>query len=161
MPSASSGLSLSTMDEREFVMDPHLHIRIPQLDGPLSVHARRKQPIPMIRKQTMISGGDYPSGSESDSHDFRSRRDRRYPGRKGYHQGRGGKPPDKQGREYPKRGGPPDNGGPSYGGGPPDNGGPPYGGEPPDDGGLPGDGGPPYDGGPPVMEDPLMMEDPQ
>ena len=72
MPSASSGLSLSTMDEREFIMDPHLHIRIPQLDGPLLVHARRKQPIPMIRKQTMISGGDYPSGSESDSHDFRS-----------------------------------------------------------------------------------------
>ena len=72
MPSASSGLSLSTIDGREFVMDPHLHTRIPQLDGPLSVQTRRKHPIPMLRKQTMISGRDYPSESESDSHDFRS-----------------------------------------------------------------------------------------
>ena len=72
MPSASSGLSLSTINGREFVTDPSLHTRIPQLDGPLLVHTRRKHPIPMLRKQTMISGGDYPSGSESDSYDFRS-----------------------------------------------------------------------------------------
>ena len=72
MPSASSGLSLSTMDERDFIAKPHLPIRIPQLDGPSSVHVKRKLPVPMIRKQTMISGGDYPSGSESDSHDFRA-----------------------------------------------------------------------------------------
>ena len=72
MPSASSGLSSSTMDERDFIAKPHLPIRIPQLDGPSSVHVKRKLPVPMIRKQTMISGGDYPSGSESDSHDFRS-----------------------------------------------------------------------------------------
>ena len=72
MPSASGGLSSSTMDEREFITDPHLPIRIPQLDGPLSVHTKRKPPVPIIRKHTMISGGDYPSGSESDSHDFRS-----------------------------------------------------------------------------------------
>ena len=148
MPSASSGLSLSIMDEREFIMDPRLPIRIPQLDGPLSVCTKRKLPVPIVRKHTMISGGDYPSGSESDSHDFRSQRDRRYPGRKGYHQGRGGKPPDKQGREYPKRGGPPDSGGPPFGGGPPYDGGSPYG------------GGPPDNGGPLMMEDPQMMEDP-
>ena len=34
MPSASSGLSSSTMNEREFITEPHLPIRIPQLDGP-------------------------------------------------------------------------------------------------------------------------------
>ena len=72
MPSAGSGLSSSTMDERDLIAEPHLPIRIPQLDGPSLVHAKRKPPVPMIRKQTMISGGDYPSGSESDSHDFRS-----------------------------------------------------------------------------------------
>ena len=72
MPSASSGLSSSTMNEREFMAEPRLPMRIPQLDGPSSVHVKRKQPVPMIRKQTMISGGDYHSGSESDSHDHRS-----------------------------------------------------------------------------------------
>ena len=147
MPSASSGLSSSIMNEREFIMEPCLPIRIPQLDGPLSVCTKRKLPVSLIRKQPMISGGDCPSGSESDSHDFRSRKDRRYPGRKGYHQGRGGKPPNKQGREYLKRGGPPDDEGPPYGGGPPDNRGPPY------------NGGPPYGGGPPMVEEPLTMED--
>ena len=99
MPSISSGLSSSTMDEREFTTEPCLPIRIPQLDGPLSVHTKRKQLVTIIRKQPLISGGDYPSGSESDSHDFRSHKDRRYPGRKGYHQGRGGKPSDKPNRE--------------------------------------------------------------
>ena len=72
MPSASSGLSSSTMNEREFIAEPHLPIRIPQLDGPSLVCVKRKPPVPMIRTQTMISGGDYPSGSESDSHDHRS-----------------------------------------------------------------------------------------
>ena len=99
------------MNEREFITEPHLPIRIPQSDGPSSVRVKRKPPVLMIRQQTMVSGGDYPSGSESDSHDHRSQRDRRYPRRKGYHQGRGGKPTDKQSKEYPSRGGPPDGGG--------------------------------------------------
>ena len=37
MPSVSSGLSSSTMNEREFIAEPHVPIRIPQLDGPSSV----------------------------------------------------------------------------------------------------------------------------
>ena len=106
MPSISSGLSSSTMDERKFTTECCLPIRIPQLNGPSSVHIKRKQPITVIRKQPLTSGGDYPSGSESDSHDFRSHKDRRYPGRKGYHQGRRGKPSDKPDREYSYRGGP-------------------------------------------------------
>ena len=42
MPSISSGLSSSTMDEREFTTEPCLPIRIPQLDGPSLVHIKRK-----------------------------------------------------------------------------------------------------------------------
>ena len=79
MPSISIGLSSSTMDEREFTMEPCLPIRIPQLDGPSSVHIKRKQPITVIRKQPLTSGGDYPSGSESDSHDFRSHKEWKIP----------------------------------------------------------------------------------
>ena len=72
VPSASSELSSSTMNEREYMTEPHIPIRVPQLDGPTSVCVKRKQPVPSIRKQTMIPGGDYPSGSESDSYDNRS-----------------------------------------------------------------------------------------
>ena len=72
VPSASSELSSSTMNEKEFRAEPHLPIRIPQLDGPTSVRVKRKQLVPMLRKQTMIPGGDYPSRSESDSHDHSS-----------------------------------------------------------------------------------------
>ena len=54
---------------------------MPQLDGPVSVHAKRKQPIPKIRKGTMLSGGRYPDESDSDSHCNRSSEDERYPGR--------------------------------------------------------------------------------
>ena len=50
VPSASSDLSSSTMNEREFMAEPHLPIRIPQLDGPTSVHVKRKQLVPMLRK---------------------------------------------------------------------------------------------------------------
>ena len=85
----------------------------------------------------MTSGGDYPSGSESDSHDFRSHEDGRYPGRKGYHQGRRGKSSDKPHREYP------------------------YGGGPTNGGGAPNGGGPLMMEDPLMVEDPLMMEDPQ
>ena len=72
MPSASSGLSSSTLNENEFITEPRLPIRIPQLDGPSPVHMKRKLPVSLMRTQTMVSGGDYPSRSESDSHDNRS-----------------------------------------------------------------------------------------
>ena len=176
MPSISSGLSSSTMNEREFTTEPCLPIRIPQLDGPVLVHTKRKQPLTIIRKQPLISSGDYPSGSECNSHDFRSHKDRRYPGRKGYHQGRRGQPSDKPNREYPYRGGPPDGGGPPYrggpsdSGGPPDDGGTPSGRGPPDDGGPPGNGrpprrprrqGPPGPPGPPGPVRPIIVQQPQ
>ena len=71
MPSVSSGLSSSTINEREFITEPHVPTRIPQLDGPLSVHVIRKLPAP-LRTQTMVSRGDYPSESDSDTHSHRT-----------------------------------------------------------------------------------------
>ena len=76
VPSTSSELSSSIVNEGDFMAESHLPIRLPQLDGPISVHVKRKQLVPMLRKRTMIPGGDYPSGSESDSHDNGSREDR-------------------------------------------------------------------------------------
>ena len=72
MPSASSELSSSIVNEGDFMTGTHLSIRLPQLDGPTSVHVKRKQLATMLRERTTIPGGDYPSGSESDSHDSRS-----------------------------------------------------------------------------------------
>ena len=112
VPSANSELSSSIVNEGDFMAGTHLLIRLPQLDGPTSVHVKRKQLTSMVRERATISGGDYPSESKSDSHDSRSQEGRRYPGRKGHHQGKGGKPPDKYGRGYPRRGRPPNDGRP-------------------------------------------------
>ena len=97
---------------------------MPQLDGPTSVHVKRKQPVPVVRRTT-IPGEGYPDESDSDSHDNRFREDRRYPGRRRYYQERGGRPPDREnnkGQGYPGRGRPPNDGGPPDNGGPPDDG---------------------------------------
>ena len=45
---------------------------MPQLDGPASVHVRRRQPVPEVRRKTIIPGEGYPDESDSDSHDNRS-----------------------------------------------------------------------------------------
>ena len=47
VPTASSELSSSIINERKFEAGSHLPIRLPQLDSPTSVHVKRK---PMIRK---------------------------------------------------------------------------------------------------------------
>ena len=136
VPSSSSEFSSHDMNIEESMARPQLPVIMPQLDGPTSVHVRRKQPVPMVRRRTTFPGEGYPDESDSDSHDNRSCEDRRYPGRRRYYQERGGRPLDRddtQGRGYPGRGRPPNDGGP------------------PDD-----------DGGPPDVEDPLMeMEDHQ
>ena len=122
---------------------------MPQLDGPASVCTQRRQPLPIARRTT-IPGDGFSDDSNSNSHDYKSRDNRRYPGRR-YHRERGGRPPDResnQGQGYPGRGGPPDNGGPPDDGGPSDDGGPPGDGRPSDNGGPPDDGGPPGDGRP-------------
>ena len=47
VPSVSSELSLSIVNEKDFMAGSCLPIRLPQLDGPTSVHVKRK---PMLRK---------------------------------------------------------------------------------------------------------------
>ena len=132
-----------------------------------------------IARRTTIPGNGYPDDSDSDSHNNRFCEERRYPGRRRYHQERGGRPSDRennQGQGYPGREGPPDDGGPPDAGGPPDNGGPSDDGGPPDNRGPPDDGGPPGDGrlprrprrqglpgppGPPGPVHPIIVQQPQ
>ena len=68
---------------------------MPQLDGPTSVRAQRRQPLPITRRTT-IPGEGYPDDSDSDSCNNRFCGDRRYLGRRRYHQERGGRPPDRE-----------------------------------------------------------------
>ena len=51
---------------------PRVPDTMPQLDGPLSVHTRRKRPVPEVRRYTTMPKGSYPDESKSDSHDNRS-----------------------------------------------------------------------------------------
>ena len=71
VPSSNSELSFHDMNIVESSL-ARLHIpdTMLQLDGPLSVHARRR-PIPEVRGYTTMPRG-YPDESESDSHDNRS-----------------------------------------------------------------------------------------
>ena len=69
------------MNIEEPLRRPQLPIMMPQLDGPASVHTKRKQLVPMLRKGTTLSGGGYPDESDSDSHGNRSSEDGRYHGR--------------------------------------------------------------------------------
>ena len=50
VPSASSELSSSIVNKGDFIARSHLPIRLPQLDGPTSVHVKRKQLVPILRK---------------------------------------------------------------------------------------------------------------
>ena len=102
---------------------------IPQLDGPTSVHTRRKPEQEFIQGTTIIPRGGYPDESDSDSHNNRKPHDRQRPSgrRRQYHE-KSGRPPNRgngHGRGYSKRGRPPDDRGPHDDGEPPDDGGPP------------------------------------
>ena len=50
----------------------HIPDMMPQWDGPVSVCARRRRPIPEVRRKTTLPIGEYPDESNSDSHDNRS-----------------------------------------------------------------------------------------
>ena len=110
VPSSNSKLSSLNIDDS--ITRPHLPVVMPQLDGPASVCARRKQPVPVVRRKTIIPGEGYPDESDSDSHDNISCEDRRYPGRRHYQDrdGRSLDREDNQGRGYPGRGRPPNDG---------------------------------------------------
>ena len=49
----------------------HIPDVMPQLDGPTSIHARRR-PVPEFRRKATMPRGGYPDESDSDSHDNRS-----------------------------------------------------------------------------------------
>ena len=139
VPLPNGGISSHSTHMEESIERTIMPNIMPQLDGPASVCMQRRHPLPITRRTT-IPGNGFPDDSNSDSRGYRSHENRGYPGRRRYHQERGGRPPDRennQGQGYPGRGGPPDDGGP------PDNEGPP------DDGGPPDDEGPPVDGRPP------------
>ena len=83
MPSSHSELSTpSNVNVDNSMTMPHMPGVMPQLDGPASVCVRRRQPVPVVRRKTIIPGEGYPDESDSDSHDNRPCEDRRYPGRR-------------------------------------------------------------------------------
>ena len=144
MPTSHSGLSsYDTKITGGTHIRTHTMEMIPQLDGPTSVHSRRRiledarTEQETFQRTTVIPRGDYPDESDSDSHgDRRPHNGQRPSGRRRY-QDRSGRPPDSRNnhdRGYSRRGRPPDGNG-----GPPDDGGHSDG-EPPDDGGPPRNG---------------------
>ena len=52
---------------------------IPQLDGPTSVHTRRRSEQELIQRTTMIPRGGYPDESDSNSHNNRRPHDGQRP----------------------------------------------------------------------------------
>ena len=124
VPTPDGGLSsLSTHTERTIM---------PLLDGPASTRPPRRQPLPTVKRTTIPDDDGFPDNSNSNSHDIRSRDNRRCPGRR-YQQARGGGPPD--------------------GGGPPGNGRPPR--------RTPRRQGPPGPPGPPGPVCPIIVQQPQ
>ena len=85
--SSSGDLSSHNMYMEESIIRSNMPNIMPQLDGPTSVHVQRRQPLP-VTIRTTISGDGYPDDSGSDSHNDRFHEDRRYPGRRKYHQER-------------------------------------------------------------------------
>ena len=147
MPVSHSNLSLygtkltggSCMRTRNTEMVPHL-------DGPISVHSRRR--ISENTRTAMIHRREYPDETCDDSHSGQRTYDDRRPPERRYHE-RSGRPPDResnQDRGYSRRGGPPDNGGP------PGNGRHPR---------YPGRQGPPGPPGPPGPVRPVIVQQPQ
>ena len=127
----------------------HCTEMIPQLDGPMSVHSRRRMLENERSEQesfwriAVIHRREYPNESSNKSHSGRRTHDDKRPPERRYQEG-SGRPPDGRNhceRGYSRRGRPPDRSG-----GPPDDGGAPDDGGPPDDGGTPDDGGHPGNG---------------
>ena len=67
VPSSHSELSSDNNIIDSSIVRPRISDIMPQLDGPASVHARRRQPVPEVRRKTIIPGVGYPDESDSDS----------------------------------------------------------------------------------------------
>ena len=91
---------------------PRIPDIMPQLEGPTSVHARRRPVQEFIQRTAIMPRGGYPYGSDSDSHDNRRSHDeRRHSGRRRHYHDRGGRPPNRrndQERGYSRSERPPD-----------------------------------------------------
>ena len=94
VPSSSGGLSSHSMSMEESLVRSHVPNVMPQLGGPTSVRVQRRQPLPIARRTT-TPGDGYHNDSDSDFHNNRFCEDRRYLGRRRYHQERGGRSPDR------------------------------------------------------------------
>ena len=70
VPTSHSDLSSHDTDIAESSLArPHIPDVMPQLDGPSSIHARRR-PVPeFIQRTATMPRRDYPDESDSDSHD--------------------------------------------------------------------------------------------
>ena len=77
VPTPDGGLSSLSMHTDECIERTVMPNDIPQLDGPASVHAQRRQPLPITRRTTM-SGDGFPDNSDSGSRDHRRYLGRRY-----------------------------------------------------------------------------------
>ena len=93
VPTPNGGLSSHSTHTEESMERSNMPNIMPQLDGPASVCTQRRQPLPVTRRTT-IPGDGFPDDSNSDSHGYRSRENRGYPGRRRHHRERGGRPPE-------------------------------------------------------------------
>ena len=117
MLTSHSGISSHETDIRgSSPVRPQATDIIPKLDGPTSVHTRRRFEQEPIHRTTMIHRGGYPDESDSNSHDNRRPHDGQRPsGRRRQYHDRSGRPPDRgndHDRGYSRRGRPPDDRGP-------------------------------------------------
>ena len=72
MPTSHSGISSHEMDNiGGSPVRPHAMDILPQLDGPTSVHTRRRPEQEFVQRTTIIPRGGYPDESDSDSHNNR------------------------------------------------------------------------------------------
>ena len=98
VPTPDGGLSSLGTHTEESIERTIMPTVVPQLDGPTSICAPRRQPLPVTRR-TAIPGGGFPDDSNSDSHDYRLCGSRGYSGRRRHYQERGGRPPDREGNQ--------------------------------------------------------------
>ena len=76
VPTSHSKLSSHDIDiVGDSPVTPHIPDVMPQLDGPTSVHARRRPVQEFIQRTATMPRGGYPDGSDSDSHDNRRSHD--------------------------------------------------------------------------------------
>ena len=76
MPTSHGGFSSHEIDNvGGSPVRPCMTDIVPQLDGPTSVHARRRPEQEFVRRTATMPGGRYPDESDTNSHDNRRSHD--------------------------------------------------------------------------------------